>query len=80
MQEKEQLAISYKIRTMFEKFEKHIHTKVEKALTEIVRDLADAIDEKTPEDTYELISRNQVEMPHIEGDSVKARVFNDDPK
>lgn len=65
---------------MFEKFEKHIIDKVKNTLTEIVVDLADAIDEKTPEDTYELISRNQIEMPHIEWDSIKARVFNDDPK
>lgn len=65
---------------MFENFEKHILDKVKNTLTEIVVDLADSIDSKTPEDTYELISRNQIEMPHIEWDSVKARVFNDDPK
>lgn len=65
---------------MFEKFEKKIIEWLELKLTRIVRDLAEAIDEKTPEDTFELISRNQTEMPHMEGDSMKARVFNDDPK
>lgn len=65
---------------MFEKFQNRIISKTQKVLTEIVRDLANDIDEKTPEDTYELISRNQTEMPHIEGDSIKSRIFNDDPK
>lgn len=50
---------------MFEKFEKHIIDKVKRTLTGIVVDLADGIDEKTPEDEYELISRTQIEMPHV---------------
>lgn len=80
MHEYERLAIVYKLSIMLEQLEKNILKKLELKLTRIVRDLADSIDEKTPEDTFELISRNQVEMPHIEGESMKARVFNDDPK
>lgn len=65
---------------MFDNFEQRIIEKAKTVITELVRDVADLIEDNTPEDTYELISRNQIVLPHIEGDSIKAKVFNDDPK
>lgn len=65
---------------MFEAFEKRIIQNTITVLAEIVSDVARNVDENTPEDTFELISRTQIEMPRLQGDSIKAKVFNDDPK
>lgn len=65
---------------MFEAFEKRIIQKTITVLAEIVSDVSRNVDENTPEDTFELISRTQVEMPKLQGDSIRAKVFNDDPK
>ncbi len=65
---------------MFAGFENIIIQKAIKVMSDVVVEIADKIEENTPEDSYELISRNQIEFPQVQGDSIKAKIFNDDPK
>lgn len=64
----------------FEKGKNLIINQLMKNVNECLRDIADEVDAKTPEDTFQLISHNKTDWAAIQPGKITGRVYNDDEK
>ena len=56
-----------------------LNNKVERGIDKSLRELRSNIIQKTPIDTWELVSWNEIEKAHLEWSSIVWRIFNNTP-
>lgn len=66
--------------SMFDSIKKQIVDNLKGKMKDLIIEANEKIQEKTPEDTFELQSKHKIQLPEMEWTHIVARVTNDDPK